>query len=459
MTDFDTVPATAGVARRRRRTRGAHALIAMVAVAGVALTGCSTTAGSQALGPAPKTLSGTVSLWHYWTDREAQEVQSLVDDFEKANPGVKVEVHPAQDDAKLTQVIASGSTAVDVAWLSTPLQLGTLCPTGGFKDLAPYIRRDGVDMSTFSSVPHTISSYKGVQCSLPSLADAYGLYYDSAMFAAAGITTPPKTLSELEADALKMTTYNADGSIKTLGFNPLMGFYQNKPEAYAPIAGASWGTADKSALKQQNWIDLMNWQKAFVDKIGYAKLKAFTAGLGDEFSANNAFQTGQVGMMMDGEWRVAFIRDQAPNLKYQTAPFPVLDSHPDLYGAGYSVANVLGIAKNSPHAELAWALLKYLTTNDPGLLKLSNEVANIPPTKAALTGTYTLPAQFQTFLSIAKNPNVGTPPNTAIGHGPQDTLLAAWQEFQSGSGSSDPGKVLTDVDTSINNSLSLGAPN
>ena len=66
----------------------------------------------------------------------------------------------------------------------------------------------------------------------------------------------------------------------------------------------------------------MNWQKDFVDKIGYDKLQAFTAGLGQEFSADNAFQTGQVAMNLDGEYRTAFIADQTPDLNYGTAPFP-----------------------------------------------------------------------------------------------------------------------------------------
>jgi ABC-type sugar transport system, periplasmic component len=32
---------------------------------------------------------------------------------------------------------------------------------------------------------------------MPFLADAYGLYYNKKMFAAAGIANPPKTFSEL----------------------------------------------------------------------------------------------------------------------------------------------------------------------------------------------------------------------------------------------------------------------
>ena len=41
--------------------------------------------------------------------------------------------------------------------------------------------------------------------------------------------------------ALKLTTYNADGSIKTLGFNPLMGYYENsRRRTGRPSAGATW---------------------------------------------------------------------------------------------------------------------------------------------------------------------------------------------------------------------------
>ena len=51
-----------------------------------------------------------------------------------------------------------------------------------------------------------------------------------------------------------------------------------------------------------------------MQKIGYAKLKAFKRAAGQEFSANNAFQKGKLAMNMDGEWRTAFIADQAPKL-------------------------------------------------------------------------------------------------------------------------------------------------
>ena len=48
------------------------------------------------------------------------------------------------------------------------------------------------------------------------------------------------------------------------------------------------------------------------------------------------FETGKLAMNIDGEYRTAFIDSEHPNLKYATAPMPVDDSQPNLYGGGYT---------------------------------------------------------------------------------------------------------------------------
>ena len=42
------------------------------------------------------------------------------------------------------------------------------------------------------------------------------------------------------------------------------------------------------------WTELITWQRDLVDWFGYDKLEEFRAGLGDEWSAENAFQQGKV---------------------------------------------------------------------------------------------------------------------------------------------------------------------
>lgn len=440
----------------KHRQRHIIATVAVAAAAALTLAGCSG-GGSSASFDAntPKELSGTVSFWHFFSDREAKVIQSVVDDFEKKNPKVKVEVHSGQDDEKLQKAIATGSK-VDVGLSYSTDIVGNFCSNGAFRSLNSVIKRDGVDMSQFSPTVKSYTEFKGTRCAMPMLADVYGLYYNKALLSAAGFSAPPKTLSELESMADKLTTFNPDGSIKTLGFNPTMGWYENAAAHYGPAAGAEWLKPDgKSAISSsQGWTELMEWQKAFVDKIGWDKLNKYTSGLGQEFSADNAFQTGQVAMNMDGEYRTAFIADQAKNLDYGTAPFPTADDHTELYGGGYMTGNIIGISKGSKNPELAWALLKYLTTDTDAVVKLANGLKNVPTTKDALNSPkLEVSAQYKTFLDIASDKNVATTPASPLGAGYQQSFQDFWNKYQSQGGDLQAG--LTNVDKQIDDALAL----
>ena len=108
-------------------------------------------------------------------------------------------------------------------------------------------------------------------------------------------------------------------------------------------------------------------------------------------------------MMIDGEWRVAFVGREHPSLDYGTAPAPVDDAHPELYGAGYVNGTIIGIPKGVKHKDQAWALVKYLTTDSHALAIFSNGVRNVPTTKASLTSPDIKPdAHFKTFLNALR---------------------------------------------------------
>ncbi|HEX4442280.1 MAG TPA: extracellular solute-binding protein [Galbitalea sp.] len=445
------------LARIRRQLIGAAAL---ATAAAIALSGCTSSSGTDGIDKtAPTKLSGTVSLWHFFTGREAKVIQSVVDGFEKLHPGVHVSVHSGQDDTKLQQAISAGNN-VDVGLSYSTDIVGAFCSSGAFRDLTPYIKRDHVDISDLTPVTKSYTEFDGKRCAMPALSDDYGLYYNTDELATAGITSPPKTLSELETDALKLTTYNPDGSIKTLGFDPVMGFYENAAAHYAPATGAKWlDSKDKSVISSDpGWSELIKWQTAFVQKIGYAKLKAFNAAAGQEFSAANAFQKGKLAMNLDGEWRTAFIADQAPKLKYGTAPFPTADDHTDLYGGGYITGNIAGIAKGSKNPELAWALLKYLTTNTAAVVKMANGLKNVPHLTSALQSSdLEVDSQYKTFIDVAGNPSSLTTPASPVGAGYQTTFEQWWEKYQeTGTGSIAAG--LKTVDQQINASEALAAP-
>ncbi len=432
---------------------------AAVAVSGaLVIAGCSSGSSAESIDKtAPKKLTGTVSLWHFFTGREAGVVQSAVAGFEKANPGVTVDIHAGQDDEKLQKAISSGQN-IDVGLSYSTAIVGSFCSSGAFRDLTPYIDRDEVDLSDIPKAVRSYTEYKGKRCTLPALADVSALMYNKPLLEKAGIAAPPKTLDELKTDALKLTTYNADGSIKQLGFNPLIDFYENSPEHWAPMIDGSWldSTGNSEIGTSSAWKKLITWQKGFVDEIGYDKLKAFTSGLGQEFAADNAFQTGQVAMQIDGEYRTAFIKDQKPDLDYGTAPTPVMPGLGN-YGSTYIAGNVAGIAKGSKHPELAWALLKYLSTDTDAQVTMANGLKNIPTITSALESPkLEVDENYKTFVDVAGNKDTMTSPGTADGAAYIGTFTKFWQAYQENGGNLD--QKLKQLDEDIDNANQLAGP-
>jgi multiple sugar transport system substrate-binding protein len=414
--------------------------------------------------PAPKNkpiadpgadVSGTVEFWHFFTEREAAAIAAVVGDVQATHPKIKVEVKSGQDDSKMTQAIGGGQ-GPDVGLSYSTDIVGQFCSSGAWLDLAPYIARDKVSIDAFPQTVRQYTEYKGKRCSMPVLADAYGLYYNKQLFADAGIAGPPKTLEEFAETAKKLTKRSADGTITTAGFLPLFGFYENTPSHLGPIVGAQWLKPDGSSAigGDPAWQQLLQWQKSLVDWFGYAKLEAFRAGLGDEYSDANAFQKGQVAMAIDGEYRIAFAKDQSPDLKFGVAPMPASTS--DRYGSGYVTGNVIGISKTAKNPEAAWELIKYLTTDTKAIVKLANSLKNIPSTKDALASPdLKLDSDFKTFVDIFNHPKSTTTPPSSAGPAYQETFQTFCDTWQSGKVSDLPGG-LTGVDKQINSLLQLG---
>ncbi len=125
------------------------------------------------------------------------------------------------------------------------------------------------------------TQYGGKRCALPLLADTYGLYYNKALFKKAGITAPPKTISELTADAKKLTKRNPDGSIKVVGLDPFIGFYENVPERWVTAFGGKWTSMPRAhaiLAEQAAWPKWLKWQKSLVDWYGYNNLVQVPGG-------------------------------------------------------------------------------------------------------------------------------------------------------------------------------------
>jgi multiple sugar transport system substrate-binding protein len=434
----------------------ATALLVTVGVSACGGTGGgdSGKAGTPAASKPAKLDPATITLWVGFTQRELRVFKDTVKGFESANPGVKVRVVGGINDDKIIAA-SRGGKAPDVAQSFTADNSGAFCGSGAWVDLKPYLQRDGIKDTIFPPAPRSYTQYKGTRCALPMLADAMGLYYNEDMLKQAGLDGPPKTISELTEYAKKLTVKNPDGSLKVVGFNPVMNWYSNTPANFGPMFGAKWvDDSGKSSLgTDPAWAKMLKWQKDLIDWYGYDKLVKFQTGLGDEFSASNAFEKGKVAMNVDGEWRTAFIADEAPKLNYGTAPVPVDDDNADLYGGGYTTGNIAGIPKRAEHPEHAWALLKYLATDDKAMAQLSNGLRNVPTTESSAKSPDLKPdPKFETFLKIYGSPNTTTTPVTAAGSANQELFNSFTNKWQAGR-ISDLETGLTSIDKQIDAQL------
>jgi len=397
---------------------------------------------------------GEVEFWHFFTDREANAIEAVIADFEARFPKVDVVVKSGQDDTKLLQAIGAG-TGPDVGLSYSTDVVGKFCASGAWKDLKPYLERDKVDLSQFPDTVRSYTEFRGKRCAMPFLADTYGFYFNKQHLAEAGYTAPPKTLAELTDMAKKLTKRKVDGTIERAGFLPLWGFYEFSPSHWPPVTGARWLNADGTSAigGDPAWREILNWQKELVDWYGYDKLEKFRASLGDEWSADNAFHRGKVSMMVDGEYRIAFLRDQAKDVEFGTAPLPAHNA--DRYGAGYVTGNIIGISKNAKNSEAAWALIRYLTTDTASVVKLANGIKNVPTTQAALSSAdLQVDAEFKTFLDIFRHPMTVTTPPSVVGPAYEETHSAFLVKWQSGT-AKDLDAGLNEVDRQINQLIKL----
>lgn len=176
----------------QRRFIGLTAAVAALGMA-AGLTGCGSDSGSGSvtlkLVAADYDIAGGSSTKAYWHD--------VADDFEKKNPGIKVDVSVYSwdvVDAKVAEMVKAGN-APDIAQI------------GAYSDYAAAGKLYSVDQvlsipvqANFLGPLADAGEMKRVQYGIPFVASTRLLFYNQSLFDKAHIK-PPQTWAQLEADA------------------------------------------------------------------------------------------------------------------------------------------------------------------------------------------------------------------------------------------------------------------
>jgi len=289
-----------------------------------ALVACSAgtkpnTDAGKGQGPVQDPTSATTVTFSSWVGSDPT-MKKMAADFHKLHPNITIQFQNVSADnasQKLTTQIAGGNPP-DVAYVDA------------FK---------------------TFVTYNGHMWGLPIDGESTGLFYRKDLFAAAGISGPPTTWDEFQADVQKLT----DPAKKQYGY-----------EVFAPEAAYYWypwlyqaGGDLLSADGKTVTFDSPEAQTAANFYTGLAKYSPPDYLNSNSFDGRVAFAQGQVAMYMAGSWLAGTLHAEDPKIddKWSTAPLPDGPAGCKTTIAGDSLV----LLANSKNPDAAWLWIEYLS--------------------------------------------------------------------------------------------------
>jgi len=347
---------------RRAPLARTGAAVAAVTLLTLAVAACSSS-------PAGSTASGPVTI-SYWTSGSPAETTWIDSHFDATHPGIKVQgqyISSAdQSTAKEVAAIKSG-TEPNVVLGQDPSALPLLAESGKILDLSKATAAQTSDL--YPGIKSALF-YQGQELGLAlgGVGD-YVLFYNKTDFAQAGISAPPSTWAQLEADAIKLSA-------------PARHHYG----IYIPFGTAEWISYDWESLLWANGGQFLNASQtktAFDSPAGVAALTTWvdlvrkdqaaptvSYAQAGSYDGAPAFASNAVAMIVEGQWALSEFK----GINYGVAQLPAGTSGHSATNIGIDVASVFdhgSAANNAAITFVQWlgqpAQGAYLTAQSGGL--------------------------------------------------------------------------------------------
>ncbi|GLW55056.1 extracellular solute-binding protein [Kitasatospora phosalacinea] len=273
------------------RRVGPPAVLALAVALVLTACGPATTSAGRAAGAAV-----TITWWDTSDPvTESPTFRTLVHDFEEVNPGIEVEyVSVPFTEARARFEAASGKDApdvlrADVGWTAGLAQAGRLVPLDGTEAAA--------DIAEFEPQLIEQARYGGRLYAVPQSTDVLALLYNKRLFAAAGLSGPPATWSDLKAAAavIKART-GADGFALHVQGYYAMPFLYGEDVDLVDVPDRTITVNSPAAVKAVTGL------KALVSAPGVTKDDGTPQGRAALLAA---FSAGRVAAVVEGPWENA----------------------------------------------------------------------------------------------------------------------------------------------------------
>jgi trehalose/maltose transport system substrate-binding protein len=322
-------PTIRGERARFARQRGPKAGPGALATLAAAVSIAGVVAAPSASATTHASSVTTISWWASPISTSGPDLrQTLINAFEKANPGihVKLQTAPTNTDtnrADLVTTISGGAKTPDI-FMGDVIWPGQFGAHNLALPLSKYLPKSF--FSRFASGLVAGASYKGQVYGAPFFQDQGFLYYRKDLLAAAHMSVP-KTWEQLQSDA---STLVKQGKVK-YGFVFEGGSYEGGTcdfmEYYADTGGSVLNSTDTSSvLNVADATKVLTFLRGLVTS--GASPSAVTTF--EEPQAMAAFQNGQAAFLRNWDYAygVADSKGMASAGKVGVAPLPTFAGHP-----------------------------------------------------------------------------------------------------------------------------------
>ena len=310
----------------------------------------------------------TIEYWQYFFDARVDAMNRLIQQFEAANPDVRV-VHNSDIpyDQFRDKIAASAPAGVgpDVVtlfygWVPAWVDAGYLVPLPEDEFPASMIE------SEFSPMVSN-SKFQGQYWTIPTAVRTLALFWNKDIFEAAGLDpeAPPADLETFLAYAQQLTEYDDAGNIATQGFAPALpgqSHHWFREVLLRQYGGVPYSEDNKTVTwNSQEGCEAFKWLSDLE--------VVHKTGSNDLFEdATQAFLQGKSAMHIDGSFRLGSIATNAPDLNFGVTELPQHNGVKSTFGSYWTHGLTQRAAGDAKRMEAATRFLKFITSPEAGTL-------------------------------------------------------------------------------------------
>ena len=250
-------------------------------------------------------------VYHKTESNAIDAMETVINNFNAANPGIKVNFVQVPDTATVLQSRAQLNEMPDMFGCTTGNSFELMFEDGIIMDLTGQEFLSSVEPSSLE-----MSTYNGKNWRLPYSLSCYGLYVRTDIFEEQGLALPT-TWDELMDVCEKLTAAGItpfalpDKTMVYQRMERMMSFMSEDDTEFKQIAAGELEAKDSKLLQ--------NYANASLQIVNYMTPES----LGAEYTESyQQLIAGQAAMTINGGWSLATLKDYDPDIKVALIPMP-----------------------------------------------------------------------------------------------------------------------------------------